>query len=87
MSRRGLYKAFYRHLGQSPGRALRRMRIDRAKFLLANSNFSLKDITELCGYRNANSLWVSFKQIVGETPGQFRSRSRAESPAFDNMPI
>ncbi|HTV40825.1 MAG TPA: helix-turn-helix transcriptional regulator [Candidatus Sulfotelmatobacter sp.] len=72
LSRRGLHKAFRRYIGQSPGRALRRMRIERAKGLLANSNLNQKIIAEVCGYRSLNSFWVSFRAIVGQSPGEFR---------------
>lgn len=76
LSRRGLHKAFRRHIGQSPGRALRRIRIERAKDLLANSDFNQKIIAQVCGYRSVNSFWVSFRAIVGQSPGHFRLQSR-----------
>jgi transcriptional regulator GlxA family with amidase domain len=74
LSRRGLHKAFRQHVGQSPGWALRRMRIQRAKNLLMDSKLELKVIAKMCGYRSQNSFWVSFREIVGESPGKFRSR-------------
>lgn len=76
LSRRGLHKAFRRHIGQSPGRALRSIRIERAKALLANSGLNQKIIAQVCGYRSVNSFWVSFRAIVGQSPGQFRLHSR-----------
>lgn len=74
LSKRGLHKAFQKHIGRSPGRELRRLRIERAKALLVNSNCSLKIIAKMCGYKNVNSFWVSFRENVGESPGKFRSR-------------
>jgi AraC-like DNA-binding protein len=76
LSRRGLHKAFKKHVGQGPGRELRQMRIRRAKDLLANSNHKLKTIAKMCGYRSNNSFWISFRGLLGESPGEFRSRVR-----------
>jgi AraC family transcriptional regulator, transcriptional activator FtrA len=81
MSRRGWYKAFQRHTGRSPGRELRRLRIERAKELLVNSDWNLRAIARMCGYRSANSFWISFREIVGESPGTYRSRFRRDSNA------
>jgi LacI family transcriptional regulator len=38
MSRRGLHKAYLEHLGRTPGQELHRVRIDRAKKLLAETD-------------------------------------------------
>ena len=72
MSRRGLYKAFQRQIGQSPGRELRRLRIERAKSLLDNSSLKLKVIARKCGYRSVNSFWVAFREVTGVSPGIYR---------------
>ena len=76
MSRRGWYKAFHRHAGQSPGRELRRLRIEHAKELLVNSDCNLETVAEQAGFRSVNSFWVSFRKTVGEPPGTYRSRFR-----------
>lgn len=76
LSRRGLYKAFERHAGQSPGRELRQRRMDHAKYLLTHADHELSIIARLCGYRSQNSFWVSFRNAVGESPGHFRERFR-----------
>jgi AraC family transcriptional regulator, transcriptional activator FtrA len=76
LSQRGLHKAFQKHVSQSPGRELRRMRIARAEDLLINSDHELKVIAQMCGYRSQNSFWVSFREVLGESPGKFRSRFR-----------
>jgi AraC-like DNA-binding protein len=79
LSRRGLYKAFERHASQSPGRELRRLRIDHAKYLLTHFDHELAIIARMCGYRSQNSFWVSFRNAVGESPGHFRDRFRPHS--------
>jgi len=76
LSRRGLHKAFQKYIGHGPGRELRRMRIERARELLAGSEHGLNVIAKMCGYRSGNSFWVSFREALGESPGKFRSRFR-----------
>jgi LacI family transcriptional regulator len=72
MSRRGLHKAFLESVGRTPGQELQRVRIDRAKRLLAESNHKLEVLASLCGYQSANSFCVAFKQATGMSPRKFR---------------
>jgi len=73
MSRRALHQAFVEHLGRPPGAELQRVRIERAKSLLADSGQNLKDVAERCGYQSANSFWVAFKHATGVSPKQYRA--------------
>ncbi len=72
MSRRGLHKAFLENVGRTPGQELQRVRIERAKRLLAESSHKLEVLASLCGYQSANSFCVAFKQATGMSPKQFR---------------
>jgi LacI family transcriptional regulator len=72
MSRRGLHKAFLDNVGRTPGQELQRVRIERAKRLLADSNHKLEVLANMCGYQSANSFCVAFKQATGKSPKQFR---------------
>ena len=72
LSRRGLYKAFVKHVGISPGKALRLQRLETAKNLLSSSGHSLAEIAKISGFRNVNSFWVSFRNAEGISPGKFR---------------
>jgi transcriptional regulator GlxA family with amidase domain len=80
LSRRGLHKAFQQHIEESPGRELRRRRIEHAKTLLIKSDYELKVIAKMCGYRSQNSFWVSFRDIAGEAPGKYRIRFQKALP-------
>lgn len=75
MSRRGLHKAFIENVGRTPGQELQRVRIERAKRLLVESNHKLEVLASLCGYQSANSFCVAFKQATGLSPKQFRERT------------
>ena len=72
MSRRGLHKAFIEHLGRTPGDELHRVRIERAKTLLAESNHKMEVLARMCGYQSANSFCVAFKQATGKSPKLYR---------------
>jgi transcriptional regulator GlxA family with amidase domain len=76
LKRRGLHKAFVTHLGCTPGVLLRKMRLERACHLLAHSNLSVDELARRCGYRGANSLWVSFMRDMGIAPVRFRTQQR-----------
>jgi LacI family transcriptional regulator len=72
MSRRGLHKAFVEQLGRTPGQELHRVRIERARKLLAGSDHKMEVLAGMCGYQSANSFCVAFKQATGMSPKQFR---------------
>lgn len=74
LSRRGLHKAFMEHLGRTPGRELRRLRILRAKALLAETDKKIDEIAHLCGYPHPNSFCIAFKHETGMSPKQFREK-------------
>jgi LacI family transcriptional regulator len=79
MSRRGLHKAFMEHLGRTPGQELQRVRIERARRLLAESDHKMEILASMCGYQSANSFCIAFKQATGMSPRQYReSRSISE---------
>jgi len=77
MSRRSLHQAFITQIGRPPGAELHRIRIERARTLLLESDEKLEAIAERCGYQSANSLWVAFKQATGQSPKQFREANRS----------
>jgi len=72
ISRRGLHKAFLDNVGRTPGQELQRVRLDRAKRLLSESDHKLEVLAGMCGYQTVNSFCVAFKHATGQTPKQFR---------------
>ena len=58
--------------GGPPGQELQRVRIERAKRLLAESSNKLEVLAGQCGYQSANTFCVAFKQATGMSPKQFR---------------
>ena len=74
MSRSALHQAFLEQIGRPPGRELHRIRIENAKRLLAQSGMKLEMLASGCGYQNANTFWVAFKQTTGITPKKYQMR-------------
>jgi LacI family transcriptional regulator len=85
MSLRGFHQAFMEHVGRSPGHELQRVRIERAKKLLAESRQKMEVISSMCGYRSANSFWFAFKQATGLSPKEFRNRFAAQHALAGNQ--
>jgi len=76
MSRRGMHKAFLEHLKRTPGQELQRIRIERAKKLLAETNHKIEPLARLCGYQSINSFCVAFKRATGMSAKTYRESLR-----------
>ena len=63
-------------VGDSPQAEIRAVQLKRVKQLLAETDLSLDQIAELAGYAHPEYLSVVFKREIGETPGQYRRRTR-----------
>ena len=72
MSRRGLHKAFLENIGRTPGQELQRLRIEKAKRLLADSGHKIEVLASMCGYQSANTFSVAFKNATGMTLSHYR---------------
>jgi len=77
MSRRSLHKAFVEILGRTPGQELQRVRMERAKRLLLETNQKVEAIAGLCGFASLNSFSIAFKQAAQLSPQHFRKASTA----------
>lgn len=71
-----LAKAFRRQFGETIGQHQRRLRLQKARELLAQDNLSLLDITFECGFANQAHFSRSFKAAFGITPSECRSQNR-----------
>jgi len=74
MSLRNFHQAFVENVGRPPGTELHRIRIERAKKVLSDSNEKMDTIAELCGYESGNSFWVAFKRATGMSPKQYQKQ-------------
>jgi transcriptional regulator GlxA family with amidase domain len=80
LSVRGFHLAFREHLGQSPGTLLQRLRLDRAKGLLADSDLPMVEVARKSGYRSINTFYIAFRNAFGLTPRRFRDLFRTHVP-------
>lgn len=76
-SRRSLEKRFRDAVGRPLHVEIRRVQIDRAKQLLATTDYKLEKIAELTGFSTAQYLAGVFHKVVKSTPGSWRSACRA----------
>jgi AraC-like DNA-binding protein len=74
LSRRGLFKAFKKHTGRTPGEELEIARIEQSKAILAEGTHEMKDLAKICGYRSVNTFYVAFKRVVGTSPRKFQQQ-------------
>ena len=78
-----LRHTFRRRFGNTLHDVLTQLRIEHAKYLLLNSALPQKAIATVCGFADAQQLSRRFRQMTGETPGEYRSADRQSdcSPA------
>ncbi|MDX1564226.1 MAG: substrate-binding domain-containing protein [Phycisphaeraceae bacterium] len=73
-SGRTLQKRFRKSIGRTVAGEIRRVRIDRVKRELAESNRTLADIAADVGFRNPQRLCNVFQREVGISPGNYRKQ-------------
>lgn len=73
VSRSTLERGLRRLLGRSPHNEIRRVRLDRARRLLRETDLKLSAVASKCGFRHVQGFCTAFKDAFGKTPGRFRS--------------
>ncbi len=74
----------FRHLfteihGCTPKHFLLTVRMDRAKYLLRNTDKRIKSIALECGFAQSSQFVAAFGSFVGMTPTDYRSRIRVDT--------
>jgi LacI family transcriptional regulator, galactose operon repressor len=78
MSRRVFERRFAAQVGRAPKAEVLRLRLERAKALLADTDWPLAQIAERTGFHYGEYLHTVFTQKMGTTPGQFRRSAKLE---------
>lgn len=78
LSRRVLENRFLKILGRTPHEEITRLKIDRVKQLLTETDLPLTEIARRTGYRHDEYLSVAFKKSVGVPPRNFRQTERLQ---------
>ncbi|TNJ63714.1 helix-turn-helix domain-containing protein [Paenibacillus hemerocallicola] len=73
---RQLNRHFNRHIGSSVIEYVHRIRMEKAKRLLVETDEKINVVAELVGYEDAASFSRSFTREVGRSPGKYRELNR-----------
>lgn len=60
--------------GCGPAERLRRLRLDRARLLVAGGKLNWDEVCQRCGYRDPAAFRRLFLERFGQTPGEYRRR-------------
>jgi LacI family transcriptional regulator len=75
LSRRALEHRFTQLVGRTPHDEITRVRIDRIKILLRETELSIAEIANRSGFEYAEYLAAAFKRETGQTPTEYRTFS------------
>jgi AraC family transcriptional regulator len=75
-----LSREFHRHFHMTVGEYIRKRRIEHASELLSNSDLSMAEIANTCGFSDQSHFCALFKRHSGMTPGKFRDVSALARP-------
>jgi LacI family transcriptional regulator len=78
LSRRVLERRFRRVARRTPHEEILRLRLERVKQLLGETDLSLERISSLAGFAHPEYMSVAFKRELGVTPGCHRLQIRPE---------
>jgi len=73
VSTRHLTRLFHEHLGESPGSAVRRIRLEIGARLTATTHLPLSQVARRCGFSSAETFRQAFVAKYGVSPRAFRA--------------
>ncbi len=76
MSAPDLGRLFLSCTGIRPSQYLKQRQIECAKNLLRNGSLPVNQVANGCGFRRRRTFFRLFKQLVGVTPAQYRTKQR-----------
>ncbi len=72
MSPRHFSRSFHQQTGMTPGKYLEKVRLEKARELLASTSQPIKSVAYLCGFQQEERLRRLFVKQLGITPSQYR---------------
>ena len=75
MARRSLERRIRQVTGRSPAEEIRRAKIERVRLLLDETNLSIPEIAESCGFNYVEHMIPVFKKYHGCTPSRYRKNA------------
>jgi LacI family transcriptional regulator len=79
ISRRGLEIRFRKTIGRTISEELQRVRLDRAKRLLLETDLPIPNVAEASGFASPSYLAQVFRRKLGDTPAKYRRLGRTPS--------
>jgi LacI family transcriptional regulator len=79
VQRRTLERKFRQVLGRSPLEEIRRVRLETAQELLANTDLPMPIVARRSGFSQAKQLSLVFRAEIGTTPTEYRARFRIDT--------
>jgi transcriptional regulator GlxA family with amidase domain len=76
MSERSFSRRYAEATGQTPARAIERLRLEAARRLLSESRQPVKRIAQRCGFGSEETMRRSFLRLLSVTPQDYRARFR-----------
>jgi len=77
VSRKTLERQFLVHLGRTPGQEVARVRLEKAKTLLATSHLPMKNIAQMLGFDKASHFGDFFRHHMRQSPSAFRRMNQS----------
>jgi transcriptional regulator GlxA family with amidase domain len=74
MSERSFSRHYAEATGQTPARAIERLRVEAAQRLLSESRLPVKRIAQRCGFGSEETMRRSFTRLLATTPQDYRAR-------------
>lgn len=76
VDRKEMEARFRKFLGRSAGQEFTRVRVERAKQLVLDTNYTTEELARACGFATASYLISVFRKHVGVTPQAYRETFR-----------
>jgi AraC family transcriptional regulator, L-arginine-responsive activator len=78
ISRRQLERLFKQYLGSLPSRYYLELRLQRARQLLRDTNYSIVQVGLMCGFSSGSHFSTAFGTLFGNTPREERQRKLSQ---------
>jgi len=75
MSEAHFIRSFKSTFGETPYRYLQRRRVERAMFLLRETERAVTEVSADVGFASLGTFSRTFREIVGESPSEYRERA------------
>ena len=79
-------RSFKEAFGVPPHRYLLTRRLERATSLLRDTDLSITEIAFQTGWNSLGTFGRTFRDVTGESPGEFRMRDQAAAHALEWVP-